>query len=266
MICFSDLERDYKENLYQQKLVFFDKKEPVTKVEYNLRTNKKLYEEVKSVFNGTDCELNEIENLCLYESLQTVIRYYHNCTNTVDPYRIACMVFLFILRKKIFGDDSVKFAIYSFNSILELYNHLPIIFYPRTIIELSRIAKGNIVVDSLIQIMKGLSKISYTYNTVFPDLSLNELIEILENQKVYLNQKYSIESCELYGSYAREDYTKYSDVDMIVKSRTKEIDYGGLKCCLQKLLNRRVDLIVDKGMLNKKRMSTDFFSNRLKVF
>lgn len=266
MICFSDLDRDYQENLYQQKLVFFGKKDPVTKTEYNLRKNKMLYLEVKSAFIKSDCELIEIENLCLFENLQTAIGYYRNCSNSNDPHRVASMVFLYILRKKIFGSSSVKFAIYCMNSVLEIYNCLPIILYPRTIVELNRIAEGNIVIDSLIQIMKELNQISYTYNTVFPDLRTSELLEILINQKVYLNREFNVESCELYGSYAREDYTKYSDVDMIVKSTTKEVDYNGLKGYLQELLNRRIDLIVDNGMLDKKRMSTDFFTNRLKVF
>lgn|GEM_PF-1012336 len=266
MLCFSDLERDYKDNLYDQKMVFEGKRLPTTKTECNLSENKRLYSNVKDLFENLENDLNRLNDIQSYSELLRVGKYYLDNKDEDDAYKVSSMVFLYVLRKNMFGKESIKYAIYCMNAILEIRLQLPIILYQRTIIEIDRLIEKNITASSLTMIMKELSKISMTYNTKFQDLSKEELLKLLKGCKTFLKEEYGVYSIELYGSYARGDYTNYSDIDLIVKSTSNNINYDGLKKHLQNMIKRRIDMIIDKGSLDKKLMSSDFFSNRQKVF
>ena len=66
-------------------------------------------------------------------------------------------------------------------------------------------------------------------------------------------KKYDPVRIAVFGSYARNEDSSDSDIDILVNfsKRMSLFDLGGIKYDLTELLNRPVDLVTEKG-LNKK--------------
>jgi len=71
-----------------------------------------------------------------------------------------------------------------------------------------------------------------------------ELIEI-KKKVVPLLKKYGVVRAGIFGSYARGEQTKKSDVDLLVKTRkgTSLIDFIGIKHAAEEVLGKRVDMV-----------------------
>ncbi len=65
-----------------------------------------------------------------------------------------------------------------------------------------------------------------------------------------LKNKYKVESIKLFGSYLEGNFTDESDVDLIVsfKETPSIFEFLDLKEFLEKILNKKVDLISEKGI------------------
>lgn len=72
----------------------------------------------------------------------------------------------------------------------------------------------------------------------------DQVIQILKNNLPILEEDYGVLHLFLFGSMARNSANKDSDVDLIVEfSRPIGMfDFISLEQCLEKLLNRKVDL------------------------
>jgi len=70
-------------------------------------------------------------------------------------------------------------------------------------------------------------------------------IEKIKMKALPLLKKYDIVKAGIFGSYARGDYKKNSDVDMLieVKSGFSLLDLIGLEMELKKILKKKVDLL-----------------------
>lgn len=78
-------------------------------------------------------------------------------------------------------------------------------------------------------------------------MSQKDIIESIRREKQYLERQFGVEEIGLFGSYARNEQTESSDVDVLVK--LKQPSYAalmGVYAYLEKLLNRKID-IVRKG-------------------
>jgi len=82
--------------------------------------------------------------------------------------------------------------------------------------------------------------------------TLADIIQTLRNKKSDLKRRYPISSIGVFGSYARNEQSAYSDVDLLV-----EIDgrigsrFIDLAEELEKLLGMKVDLVSKKGIKEK---------------
>jgi predicted nucleotidyltransferase len=63
-------------------------------------------------------------------------------------------------------------------------------------------------------------------------------------------RKYDVKRAALFGSTARGEATKKSDIDLLVEFKGKKslLDLVGLKLELEKLLKRRVDVLTYKSL------------------
>jgi len=83
-----------------------------------------------------------------------------------------------------------------------------------------------------------------------------ELEKDIQNALTELCKKYYVESFALFGSAARNQMTKDSDVDFLVKFNTELqlLDYADnyfdLKRALESLLEKKVDLVSEKSLKN----------------
>ena len=72
----------------------------------------------------------------------------------------------------------------------------------------------------------------------------NEVTKILKEQKSYLTKNYFVNKIGIFGSYARNEETRESDVDLLVEfSRPVGFEFLDLKDYLEKVLNKPVDLV-----------------------
>lgn len=83
-------------------------------------------------------------------------------------------------------------------------------------------------------------------------LSGNDILEILNNKKEILFSKYSIQSLALFGSYARNENSIDSDVDIMVEFKDSiGFKFTDLADELENTLNLKVDLVSKNGIKAK---------------
>ena len=76
--------------------------------------------------------------------------------------------------------------------------------------------------------------------------------KILEALKPELSQKYAVDTLGLFGSIVRDDFTKESDIDIIVTfNRPVGIEFIDLANELEAKLNRKIDLVSKNGVKEK---------------
>ena len=94
-------------------------------------------------------------------------------------------------------------------------------------------------------------------------MSNNETLLIIENKKIYtineiskiakpVFEKYNIEKAYIFGSYARGEATKNSDIDIMTVGEIRGFfAIGGLFEDLKEVLNKEIDLLREETYLNK---------------
>ena len=76
-----------------------------------------------------------------------------------------------------------------------------------------------------------------------------EILSVLKNYKPELMKKYPIQSLALFGSYARNEATEESDVDVMVVFNGKiGIGFIQMALDLENILKKKVDLISEYGI------------------
>lgn len=78
--------------------------------------------------------------------------------------------------------------------------------------------------------------------------TIDEIKKILQEKKSYIEEKYSVDRFLLFGSYAKNQQTSNSDIDLLVSfSRPVDMfEFLDLEEYLTMLFNKRIDL----GTLN----------------
>ena len=77
-----------------------------------------------------------------------------------------------------------------------------------------------------------------------------DILAFLKSQKKYLYNKFSIKSLNLFGSFARGDYDKNSDIDILVEfNKTPDLlTFIEIEEYLSKKLKRKVDLVIKRKL------------------
>lgn len=89
-------------------------------------------------------------------------------------------------------------------------------------------------------------------------MNKNEIIEILKIYKNEYTEKYGIQEIGVFGSYARDDAKKNSDIDVVIRiSKADLFTLVGIKNELEDRLHKPVDLITYRKGMNK------FLKNRI---
>jgi len=77
-----------------------------------------------------------------------------------------------------------------------------------------------------------------------------EILDFLTNHKDFLKKRYHLSKIALFGSFAKDTYTKSSDVDILIEmdSNIENIHdiKSNLKSFLSKKFNRKVDIAREK--------------------
>ena len=87
--------------------------------------------------------------------------------------------------------------------------------------------------------------------------SIGEIQELVQP----VVKKYQIPALYLFGSYARGEATEESDLDFLVDTEgtdlTSLLKLGALYCDLEKLFDKRLDLITERSIMQIGPMPTD---------
>ena len=77
-----------------------------------------------------------------------------------------------------------------------------------------------------------------------------EIALIIQRNKKELREKYGLQKIGIFGSYARDEQDKKSDIDMLVEVKRPMgfVKFIKLEQYLSRLLNARVDLVTPKAL------------------
>ena len=81
-------------------------------------------------------------------------------------------------------------------------------------------------------------------------LARNDILKLLREHKTALTQRFGVIDLSLFGSFARDQATDASDVDILVRfdGPATSKRYFGVQFYIEDLLGRPVDLVTDKAL------------------
>lgn len=80
--------------------------------------------------------------------------------------------------------------------------------------------------------------------------TIKEIQTLLRNNQEYFEAKYSVDKFLLFGSYAKNEQSSESDIDLLVrfKSPIDMFDFVDLQEFLANLFNKKIDLGTENGL------------------
>ena len=81
-------------------------------------------------------------------------------------------------------------------------------------------------------------------------MNKTNILDYLKNHYQEFQEKYNIEQIGLFGSYARDEATEDSDIDIFVKMPGTLSNYIGIKEDLEDAFKKEVDIIRMRDQMN----------------
>lgn len=218
-IAYSNIGKYVYECTYDDFMVYLGKNEPVNEIQNDIVKTKKMFELLKS--NGINIETIDscvlLFSLCFSIDKRDKLQNFLSKLNYINPFENACELFMFIVKNKIFGEYTYKFAIVIFNAILFSNNILPIIFPLSYTFYLCELIESGLSLDSFEDIVMARFENSIIYNTPHELIDDNEAVKRIMSLKRDLVEKYGVKHIFITGSFAKKLYTKFSDLDLIIE-------------------------------------------------
>lgn len=218
-IAYSNIGKYVYECTYDDFMVYLGKNEPVNEIQNDIVKTKKMFELLKS--NGINIETIDscvlLFSLCFSIDERDKLQNFLSKLNYINPFEDACELFMFIVKNKIFGEYTYKFAIVIFNAILFSNNILPIIFPLSYTFYLCELIESGLSLDSFEDIVMARFENSIIYNTPHELIDDNEAVKRIMSLKRDLVEKYGVKHIFITGSFAKKLYTKFSDLDLIIE-------------------------------------------------
>lgn len=218
-IAYSNMGKYVYECTYNDFMVYLGKNEPVNEIQNDIVKTKKMFELLKS--NGINIETIDScvlpFSLCFSIDKRDKLQNFLSKLNYINPFEDACELFMFIVKNKIFGEYTYKFAIVIFNAILFSNNILPIIFPLSYTFYLCELIESGLSLDSFEDIVMARFENSIIYNTPHELIDDNEAVKRIMSLKRDLVEKYGVKHIFITGSFAKKLYTKFSDLDLIIE-------------------------------------------------
>lgn len=218
-IAYSNMGKYVYECTYDDFMVYLGKNEPVNEIQNDIVKTKKMFELLK--YNGINIETIDscvlLFSLCFSIDKRDKLQNFLSKLNYINPFEDACELFMFIVKNKIFGEYTYKFAIVIFNAILFSNNILPIIFPLSYTFYLCELIESGLSLDSFEDIVMARFENSIIYNTPHELIDDNEAVKRIMSLKRDLVEKYGVKHIFITGSFAKKLYTKFSDLDLIIE-------------------------------------------------
>lgn len=263
-LAFANMNIDQFESTYNLGKVFKGELEATTNNQIDMVKTKQCFElfKTKGINKETIAECIKVFNVIVTNTKIQILLNYINELDKSDYYEYACKLFMFIIKKSLFGSINNKMAILIFNTIMYQNKTLPIIFYPHNMRSLNELINSGLSFESLKEIIRKHFNISVTYNTSHKLVTRDEIIEILLESKKELEDVYGVKHITLTGSYVNGLYTEYSDVDLIVTIKDKN-----KKKNVEDYFVKKFEMPVDVILSDEKfTMTADLQKYRLGIF
>lgn len=263
-LAFANMNIDQFESTYNLGKVFKGELEATTNNQIDMVKSKHCFElfKEKGIDKETIMECIKTFNIVVTNTKLQMLIEYINELDKSDYYEYACKLFMFIVKKSLFGSINNKMAILIFNTIMYQNKTLPIIFYPHHMKNLNELINSGLSFESLKEIIQRHFHISVVYNTPHKLITRDEIIDILLSNKKELKETFGVWHVALTGSYVNGLYTEYSDVDLIVtindKDKKKE-----LEAYFVKKFETPVDIVLSDEEFTK---TVDLQKYRLGIF
>ena len=79
--------------------------------------------------------------------------------------------------------------------------------------------------------------------------SKNTILEYLKINKTKFKDDYNIDDIALYGSYAKDNATNTSDIDILVSSQNNILNLDNFKLKLQQYFDTKVDILDERNII-----------------
>jgi len=84
-------------------------------------------------------------------------------------------------------------------------------------------------------------------------LTGNQIISLLKVEKSYLAKEFGVVNIGLFGSFARGQSDRNSDIDLIVELREPRFDYlAGLQVYLENKFSRKIEIVRKGNRINSR--------------
>ena len=84
-------------------------------------------------------------------------------------------------------------------------------------------------------------------------LTGNQIINLLKAEKSYLAKEFGVVNIGLFGSFARGQSDRNSDIDLIVELREPRFDYlAGLQVYLENKFTRKIEIVRKGNRINSR--------------
>ena len=84
-------------------------------------------------------------------------------------------------------------------------------------------------------------------------LTGNKIINLLRAEKSYLTNEFGVVNIGLFGSFARGQSGRDSDIDLLVELKEPRFDYlAGLQVYLENKFNRKIEIVRKGNRLNSR--------------
>lgn len=271
MLCQLNKDRNKQESLKAQKEIFLGFREkPLTPTEKHLKESLLAY---RTLLQANPITLDALKKAGGYygidcydsESLEGIIRSVNQEVNS-DLY-LPTSVLMEVVKKDCFNPRSREMGILLFNTMLVKSNYHPIIFYRGITNELIEMITHGALITSIIQFIEDILNASNKYNVAHGIITTDEVVRRLKESEEYLRKECKVLKCIIYGSVARKEQTKYSDIDIILLRSGKDIPLEEkTREYVSKLFIQPVDLVFISEDRFPKDMTVDFYTDRLLVF
>jgi len=77
-----------------------------------------------------------------------------------------------------------------------------------------------------------------------------DILNYLEKHFQYFHNKYNVEKIGIFGSYARDEATKDSDIDIFVQMHPKLLDMIAIKQHIEEELHQKIDIVRLRDNMN----------------
>ena len=157
--------------------------------------------------------------------------------------------FITILKEKVFSKKwNVEMSKIIFNFIQIKKGLVPIIFYHYQTEQIITLIQENEIEGAMMEMKKAYLRTNH-FNTKHPLIPLDSIISKMSNLKEILSSKYGVQEVFVYGSYAKEKYNEYSDLDLFIKVNNQKKEDLDNKYFLIEYLEEQLGISID-GKVN----------------